>query len=258
MVNVLNNLREQALLLKNAYRRDGFRYVIAAGSKYVARWPLDAVTTIYYRYLHGGRSFFTFQGRSYHYFYHSYNTTWNNPRIVEVPLIWKLVQENRGKRILEIGNVLRHYFPYPHDVVDLYEKYLDVINQDIIAFHPANKYDLVVSISTFEHIGYNENESNNPEKLLKAINNVVNDVLAPGGRFVFTVPLGENTAMEEFLASGIIEFTALNCLRRIAAKGNHWREISWNDILTSEFNIQGHWGGSALTIVIGTIIKPSE
>ena len=103
-------LREQAFLLKNAYEREGFCYVIAAGARYIARWPLNELTTLYYRYLQAGRSSFTFQGQMYNYFYHSYNVTRKNERSIEIPIIWRLVQENSGKRILEIGNVLRHYF----------------------------------------------------------------------------------------------------------------------------------------------------
>ena len=31
-----------------------------------------------------------------------------------------------------------------------------VINEDITYFQPNHKYDLIVSISTFEHIGFDE------------------------------------------------------------------------------------------------------
>src|SRR5690349_15642495 len=73
---------------------------------------------------------FTFQGKTYPYFHHGYNRTWANERAVEIPIVWSPVLECRGK-ILEVGNVLGHYFPFDQAVVDKYEKGTNVINADI-------------------------------------------------------------------------------------------------------------------------------
>ena len=43
---------------------------------------------------------FKFQGKKYYYFCHKYNCTWTNERAVEIPIIWKIMKENTGKRIL--------------------------------------------------------------------------------------------------------------------------------------------------------------
>src|SRR2546422_127317 len=80
---------------------------------------------------------FIFNGRSYRYFYHVYNKTWKNERGVEIPIFWEIVQTHQGKRILEVGNVLSHYFHIQHDVVDRYEVAPGVINQDIVVFSPS-------------------------------------------------------------------------------------------------------------------------
>ena len=56
------------------------------------------------------------------------------------------VQEN--KKILEIGNVLNHYFSFNHTVIDKYEEATGVLNVDIVDFDTNEKFDLVVSIST--------------------------------------------------------------------------------------------------------------
>ena len=61
------------------------------------------------------------------------------------------------KNIFEVGSVLSHYFPINHDVLDKYEKGHGVINQDVVDFKPHNKYDLIVSISTLEHVGFDDN-----------------------------------------------------------------------------------------------------
>lgn len=82
---------------------------------------------------------FKFQRRSYHYFCHRYNTTWKNERAVEVPIIWDIVRNFTG-RILELGNVLSHYYPVTHYVVDKYEKAKGVINSDVVNLRPTIRY----------------------------------------------------------------------------------------------------------------------
>src|SRR5947209_18908667 len=82
---------------------------------------------------------FGLSGSSYSYFYARYNHTWANERAVEIPIIDKVVREYRGKRILEVGNVLSHYFLVQHDVVDNYERGARVINQDVGDLRPSTK-----------------------------------------------------------------------------------------------------------------------
>ncbi len=77
---------------------------------------------------------FEFQGNTYKYFYHWYNTTWNNERAVEIPIVCKIINENIEDNILEIGNVLSHYFNIEHDIVDKYEKADGVINRGCCRF----------------------------------------------------------------------------------------------------------------------------
>jgi hypothetical protein len=82
-----------------------------------------------------------------------------------------------------VGNVLSHYFSVNHDVVDKYEKAEGVINRDIIDFHPSKEYDLIISISTLEHVGWDEDISDHkilhdPSKILRAIENL-RGLLAP-------------------------------------------------------------------------------
>ena len=256
-MNLISKLfQTQVFLLKSAYQREGFWYVVRKGVAYVARWPFDVLTSFYYRYLNRHKSMFKFQGQTYSYFYHSYNTTWKNERGIEVPIIWRLVQENSEKRILEIGNVLRHYVSCQHDVLDLTEKYPGVINQDIGYFKPQAKYDLAVSISTFEHIGCWEKEPRQPERLLQAIQNILENILSPGGRLVITVPLGQNPDMERYLATGKINFTQLICMKQVNSRKNEWKEFSWSDICDREFSAQGEWCGKNKSFLIGIMQKP--
>ncbi|MBH0190215.1 MAG: hypothetical protein HP492_00290, partial [Nitrospira sp.] len=109
---------------------------------------------------------FRFGGREYDYLYHPYNRTWKNERGVEIPIFRELLLQHEGKRVLEVGNVLSHYFPIQHDVVDKYEVSPGVINKDIVGFLPQQTYHLIVSISTLEHVGWDE-QPQEPAKLLQ-------------------------------------------------------------------------------------------
>lgn len=175
---------------------------------------------------------FTFQGRTYRYFCHRHNTTWKSERAVEVPIVWEIVRKYHGKRILEVGNVLSHYFPVSHDILDKYEKSNGVTNEDVVDFRPSGKYDLVVSISTMEHVGWDETPRE-PMKILRAIENL-KDCLAPEGEIVVTLPLGLNSEMDKLLREGKIQFARKYHLKRIS-RDNRWVEVDWNEICDARY-----------------------
>ncbi|MCP9447306.1 MAG: class I SAM-dependent methyltransferase [Nitrospira sp.] len=171
---------------------------------------------------------FRFNGKEYEYFYHPYNKTWKNERGIEIPIFREILLSHHGKRILEVGNVLSHYFPVRHDVVDKYEVSSGVINQDIIEFVPREKYDLIVSISTLEHVGWDE-QPQAPPKLLRAIEHVRSTCLAPGGMLVASLPVGYNRYFDDLLDGGSSPFTTHHFLKRIS-KRNYWVEANWEEV----------------------------
>ncbi len=165
---------------------------------------------------------FTFKGEKYGYFYHNYNEAWGNERTIEIPIIKKYVDEYDCDEILEVGNVLSHYFKTCHDVVDKYEKAEGVINQDVVDYNPKKRYRLIVTISTLEHVGWDE-EPQNPEKVFLAMDNLKN-CLAPGGKLIVTIPIGGNPHLDNYLKSGELKFTENYYLKRIS-KSNKWVEL---------------------------------
>jgi len=162
-----------------ASREKGVYYVIRVGVSIIRNKLANSLWYYYFKLFKSSRTF-TFQRETYRYFYHKYNTTWRNKRAVEVPIVWKIVNKYIGRNILEVGNVLSHYFPVNHDILDKYEKAKGVINQDVVDFSPAKKYDLIVSISTLEHVGWDETPRE-PMKILRAIENLKR-LLAPKGK----------------------------------------------------------------------------
>lgn len=173
---------------------------------------------------------FLYLGKTYEYFYRGYQRTWRNERAVEIPVVWALVGENRGKNILEVGNVLAHYFDVDHTVLDKYEKYRGVINEDVVEFKPAKPFDLIVSISTLEHVGWDETDDapGDPLKILTALENLRN-MLTADGEIVATWPVGFNPGLDRLLDEGRIPFYRAYYMKRISRK-NEWIESDWDEI----------------------------
>lgn len=207
-------------------------------------YPLWLKTKESYNYVRAAiicthRKFFsekkTFDLRTgtYRYFFHPYQETYRNERIVEVPIIRKMLEDQGQLQILEVGNVLSHYFPVRHDIVDKYEKGRGVINQDVVDYRPPKKYGLIVSISTLEHIGWDETPRE-PKKISRAIQNL-KKLLAPGGRIILTIPIGYNPELDALLDSSELKFSEAHYLKRIS-RSNEWIETDWDSIKSLRFD----------------------
>ena len=190
---------------------------------------------------------FTFKNKKYKYFIHAYNHTWRNERIVELPIIWDIIKDKKSTNILEIGNVLSHYFPINHDVVDKYEKGVSVINEDILTYKPKKKYDYIVSISTLEHVGWDEPKKDKM-KIIQALNNL-RSILSSNGKIIFTVPLGYNSNMDDLIIHEKLNLNEKYYLKRIS-KDNLWKESKLNKTNLDLFNKPFQNGNG---IIIGII-----
>lgn len=195
-----------------------------------------------------GRTF-TFEGRDYPYLCHPYNLTWRNERSVEVPIAMELLRANAGNPVLEVGNVLPHYSDTAHDVLDKYESAPGVINADAVDFDTERRYGLIISISTLEHIGKDE-EPQDAGKPLDAIKNLLR-LLAPGGRMVATVPLGLNPELDRLLLSEETPFGQTLAMRR-ATMGNTWRQVSPESVAGVGYS---RLGFRATAILIASNVK---
>lgn len=231
---------------------------ILSGMRKSLREAKVSAQTSYYRLFK--RRTLEFQHRTYDYFYNSYNPTFTNERVVEIPIAWDEVKRYAPDRVLEVGNVLAHYYNIQHQVVDKYEQAPGVLNADVVDFHPGRLYDLIVSISTLEHVGWDETPRE-PDKFLRGVANLAT-LLAPGGTMLVTLPVGYNAAVDHFLATGMIPFTSVGYLKRDEF-GGRWREVaSWNDVAGTVYlhgrrtNI-GTWiPGTAQALAVGRITRP--
>ena len=200
------------------------RACLGWGARYLAGLP---------RSFRGDRGAFTFDGVTYPYFVHRYHYTWLNERAVEVPIVKRQLDAAGGARVLEIGNVLSHYYDTDHTIVDRYERADGVLNLDVFDLRPDEPWDLILSISTLEHVGLDEFPQD-PQRALAAVIHL-RSLLAPGGRIFVTVPRAQNPALDEAIRDGRAGFDRVGALRRVA-RGNRWEEVEVDAVWDAEYD----------------------
>ena len=201
-------------------RTRGVAPVVADCASWAARWVLGRP-----RAGRPGGPTFAFDGVELPYLRHAYNYTWLNERAVEVPLAAAALA-GAGPRVLEVGNVLGHYLPVAHTVVDKYERSPGVHNVDVVDVD-LGPFDLILAVSTLEHVGFDE-EVQDPEKPARAIAHLAS-LLAPGGRLWCTFPVGYNPALDERLQADGLGFDRLAALRR-TGRDNRWEQVPVDDV----------------------------
>lgn len=207
---------------KKIYYRIYWFIVGLSRSNRVFRFVIDILALVYYKLFRSHKTF-VFQGVKYSYFYHLYNRTVAGERVVEIPIAKKLLDEYKGRNILEVGNVLSHYFSIDHDVLDKYEKAPGVINEDVVNFKPSKEYDLIISISTLEHVGFSYGEKKDPNKFLFATERL-KKLLAPGGELFATFPIYINPGIDDLFLNNKMPFNKEYLFKRVSF-WNEWVEI---------------------------------
>ena len=175
---------------------------------------------------------FRYQGVDLEYFSHRYNVAWGNERTIEIPIALYHLEEFSGSRILEVGNVLGCYVKRAWDCVDLYDSSPGLIKADILTFSPAIPYDFIFSISTLEHVRYDE-PTKDPTALKQAIEHL-RRLLAPGGQLVVTLPFGYNPAVNHEVEVGCLCIVPCTFMRRISAD-NLWEECTREQALVCHY-----------------------
>ncbi len=176
---------------------------------------------------------FEFQGRRFDCFYHRYNMTWAGERCVEIPIARRYLEQYRDGNVLEVGNVLSHYALARHDVLDKFEKGPGVINQDILEYRPGKLYDLILSISTFEHIGFDDESQEPSGQKIKTAIATCRKLLKPEGKLVLTLPVGYNPDLDELIRTGGLDSTREFYLRR--TQRLQWEETGQTEALRHRF-----------------------
>lgn len=158
------------------------------------------------------RADFMFDGMRHRYVDHPYNWTWLNERCVEIPLARYELRDTKPEYVLEVGNVLAHYQNVWHRVIDKHE---GAERMDVVHLKDVCRYERIISISTFEHIGFDERPPD-PDKVRLAIE-VCRRALTPDGVLFMTVPTDYNPALD-----ALIEQYRPSHMRRIGRSA--WEE----------------------------------
>lgn len=146
-------------------------------------------------------------------------------RTIEVPIARAFVEERRSSGpVLEVGNVLAHHAPFPHPVVDRYERAEGVENVDVVAYRPAERFPSILSVSTLEHVGFDETPRV-PGKFRAALDHLRTECLAPDGAMLVTVPLGQNPEVDRYVLDERAPEAEVRIYRRIASPWNRWAPV---------------------------------
>lgn len=171
---------------------------------------------------------FYFDGEALPYAYHLYSQTWRNERSLELAIAQHFLKQRAPGRMLEVGNVLGHFGVRGHDVIDKYERVQGIMNEDVINFGAEQQYDTIVSISTIEHVRFDE-ALQDPHGPLLALESL-RRALRQGGRMLVTVPIGYNRGLDDDIRSGRFSFSKNIYFERVS-KDNDWMEVTKEDAL---------------------------
>jgi len=232
-------LEMQEIILKlgwSGFIKHGFLYGLR---KVVVYWDLTIGQFISHpQYL------LQYKNKTLNYFYHPYNMTYRNERAIEIPIIMEEVNNfgNKYSQILEVGNVLSHYYKFSHDIVDKFEKAPKVINSDVIDFQPLKRYNIIVSISTLEHIGWDDDKIS-PQKLIKVVDHLAENCLAQDGRMIFTFPYGYNPYLDSYVRRKKLKFNQYLYYKKVK---NKWIECTFSQL--KKYSYSEYKGTSGLII----------
>jgi Glycosyl transferase family 2 len=173
---------------------------------------------------------FTLAGRDYRYFVRNIedNTPSTNERAVEIAVIRdELERFGKPQAVVEVGNVLSHYFPIGHRVISAEDEERNQAarwKEDLVEFKPPFEPELVISISALGRIGH----PLEPQRFTMAVENLIG-WLAPEGRLLFTVPIGYNLGVRTYLDAVHSYPIDVHCMRRTTID-NLWVQTSYEAV----------------------------
>lgn len=196
------------------------------------------------------RGFWTSWGGFYPYFQINPdpNNLMHSERPVELAIAKRVMDDYQGQYILEVGNTLKQYMDGYQIVVDKFDASGGVYAVDIMDFKPPGKFDLVISISTIEHVGWDEDcENRLPEALrdtgksLRAIEHM-KSLRKPGGLLVVTWPFGFHPELDRQVIDGRLAMEEKFFLKRTSI--DTWEECDADDAYSRKMFDPYPWGNS--------------
>lgn len=167
---------------------------------------------------------FQYNNTLYPYFGAVYQNTRLNERTVEVSVA--LSYYNQALRPLEVGAVLPHYIPgWPkrkHEVIDLNEQFPAVVNADVLTYEPIGQHDLVLCISTLDHLC-------NADEVVTAVKRMKSWVNR-GGLLYATIPanqpskVGGGQWLDDLVLSGALDMPMYR-MDKTDPENHFWQQV---------------------------------
>lgn len=213
---------------------------------------------------------FEFKGFQLPYCTNTYNNSFKNERAIEIPIAQHFIQMvaanfkathlSGSLSVLEVGNVLSHYQNINHIIVDQYEQKTDIINQDIEFYNPPASFDLILSISTLEHLGFYPNQHfkyGNEEidlgKTHRVINNLL-QLLKPQSIIVATFPIGFRPDLDQTILNNSWNqtpscFTLFKRLSDLPTRyANKWTQVGSKEVANLPY-VWNHSFAQAIAVI---------
>lgn len=164
---------------------------------------------------------------------------WRTERGLELALATRAVAGYRPNEILEIGNVLAPAGVLSgHTVVDKYEEGPGVLNVDIVEYQPERTFGLVISISTLEHVGWDETPRE-PDKASGALHHLA----GLGNALMISIPVGHHRQLEAAFIDG--PFDSVTLAVKTSRLGR-WERRPLDQCANVEYNAPFAYGNGIL------------
>ena len=200
-----------------------------------------------------GRTRFQWRGSTFEY------PPWpvHGERRVEIPIArgFLAAHRARGMRVLEIGNVLHEEASELWLVVDKYEKGPAIVHTDVVDFVPPVQFEIVLAISTLEHVGFDEDQMD-LGKFQRAVDHLYRTCLSPGGWMLVTVPLGYHPEVDLTLLGSHLGWGEVDVLRHASWLGD-WREVPVERVAREGPPMYPYARHRAEAVAVWTIHKPA-
>jgi len=185
---------------------------------------------------------FSLGGERYRYYCGKIDAM-DSERIVELAVALRFLDARRGLSLLEVGNVISTYLPaIPHTIVDKYERGGGILNVDIVDFLPPFRFATIISISTLEHVGFDE-PIREPGKAARALDNLEH-LLEDNGKMLVTVPLGYNPEIDSLVKRADEKGWRVLFMRRVDSILDLWKETSLDEALTKPYGSEFRFANS--------------
>jgi hypothetical protein len=181
-----------------------------------------------------------------HYEYRRW--AWRSERCVEIALGKQALRAHDPGNALEVGNVMPLVGVGDHTVVDKYEQGPGVRNVDIVNYAPGRLFQLVLSLSTLEHVGWDE-QPRDPKKAERALAKL-GDLLEPDGAMLVTIPVGFHRQLEQAFIGPDAPFDSVTLFIKTSRR-TIWKPRELADLSRIEYGAPYALGNAILVGVRG-------